>query len=178
MVNYFDTRFEQSSIDKGINDRQIEIGVNVDWYFWDPKDSRISNVYDEDAPGASAHWDGPHPMPVLNATRTTGSLESTGEGSYVVDMATLVIGYREGSLRGLRPDQTANHLKDRFVWEGKVWNPSSVVPRNLLGGTNNRRSTIIVTATEVRDDELVNDAQFQRYAEPDYVDPSSGFVAG
>ena len=179
MANYFDPRFEQESIDTGITRQQEETGITVAWWFWDPKDSRTNNVYDEDAPGESRHWRGPFPRPVLQATRTTGTLEDQGEGAYEVDMATLVLGHEQAIRHGLSPtpDVTAVHLKDRFVWDGKVWNPSSVVPRNMLGGTNNRRSTILVTATEVKSDELVNDDQFQKYAEPDYVDPSSGYVA-
>lgn len=178
MANYFDPKFEQESIDRGIAQQQGETGVWVDWWFWDPKDSRISNVYDEDIPGASRHWRGPHPMPVLQASRTMGTMEDSGEGAYQVDMVSLVLGYHQALQRGLSPvDFTAKHLKDRFVFEGKVWNPSSIVARNLLGGNDRRRSTVMVVATEVKPDELVNDDQFQRYAEPDYVDPTPGSVA-
>lgn len=175
---YFDPRYEQESIDKGIAAQQFETGVTVQWWMWDAQDSRISNIYDEDTSAGGREWRGPVPVEVLQATRTEGSLEDAGEGAYAVDSATLVIGYKQAAKVGLLPDKTREHLKDRFVWDGEVWSPSSLVARNLLGGTNNRRSVIMVAATQVRDDEMVNDPQFQRYAERDYVRPDPGFVTG
>lgn len=177
MGAYFDTEYEQDSINTGITRQQEETGVTVDWWFWDPRDSRVSNIYDEDVPGASRHWRGPYPMPVYQASRTEGTLEDTGDGAYVVDNVTLVIGYGQAYRHGLRPVvDRAQHLKDRFVWDGLVWSPSSIVARNLLGGRGTR-ATVLVQATQVRDDELVNDTQFQQYAEPGYVEPDPGFVA-
>jgi len=178
MGAYFDTKFEQESIDKGIAEQQQLTGVNVQWWFWDPETSRISNVYDEDDPGASRMWKGPVLIPVLEASRTEGVLEDAGNGAYSVDMVTLVLGYRQATDAGLLPpvDEPSDvHLKDRFVWDNLVWNPSSIVARNLLGN-GGTRSTIIVRATQVHDDEMVNDDQFQKYAETKYVDPQPGHV--
>lgn len=176
---YFDPRYEQESIDSGITSRQQEIGVTVDWFIWDPQDTQISNLYDEDTSEGGRWWLGPYPIPVLQATRTEGSLEDAGEGGYTVDNVQLVLGYHQATAAGLVPpvDQTHSHLKDRFVWDGEVWNPSSIVARNLLGGTANRRAVILVTATQVRDDEMVNDPQFQRFAERRYARPEPGRVA-
>lgn len=177
MGSYFDARFEQESVDRGITQQQAVQGITVEWWFWDPVNSRISNVYDEDIPGASRHWRGPLMLSVLSASRTEGALQDTGDGAYTVDNVTLVMGYRQATDEGLVPpvDETNVHLKDRFVWDGDVWNPSAIIARNLLG-QGGTRSTIIVHATQVRDDEMVNDTQFQKYAEPDYVDPEPGFV--
>lgn len=175
---YFSTDFEQESIDSGISAQQRETGVQVQWYFFDRQNSRIDTLYDEDDSTAGRSWKGPYPIPVLQATRTEGSLEDAGEGGYVVDSVTLVLGYRQAVDAGLSPapDRTRNHLKDRFVWDGKVWAPSSIVARNLLGGRGTR-AVIMVMATEVRDDEMVNDPQFQRYAEKRFVQPEPGYVA-
>lgn len=153
-------------------------GITVEWWLWDPIDSRIDSLYDEDAPGASRHWKGPLTLSVFSATRTEGPLEDNGDGAYTVDSVMLVMGYRQATDEGLVPpvDQNTDvHLKDRFVWDGVVWNPSSIVSRNLLG-QGGTRATIIVHATQVRDDELVNDDQFQKYAEPDFTEPTPGHV--
>lgn len=174
---YFDPRFEQESIDRGVAAQQRETGVVVQWYFLDVKGSRVSNLYDEEVSDASFAWRGPYPIPVLQATRTEGSLEDAGEGGYVVDSVQMVLGYRQAVDAGLdpAPDKTKQRLKDRFVWDNKVWTPSSIVARNLLGG-GGTRSVIHVVATEVRDDELVNDTEFQRYAERPFVQPDPGYV--
>lgn len=174
---YFDARFEQESIDQGIAAQQRVQGMAVQWWLWDPVDSRIDTLYDEDVSGASRRWKGPILLSVFSANRIEGPLEDTGNGAYTVDSVTLVLGYRQATDEGLVPpvDQTNSHLKDRFVWDGRVWNPSSIVARNLLG-QGGTRATIIVHATQVRDDELVNDDQFQKYAEPDFAVPTPGHV--
>lgn len=176
MSLYFDARYEQESIDSGIAAQQQVQGITVEWWLWDPLDSRIDSLYDEDVPGASRHWKGPFVLSVFTANRTEGVLEDRGDGAYTVDNVTLVMGYRQATDEGLQPpvDQF-DHKKDRFVWDGEVWNPSSIVARNLLG-QGGTRATIIVRATQVRDDELVNDAQFQTYAEPDFGVPTPGHV--
>lgn len=151
--------------------------MTVEWYLWDPEDSRIDTLYDEDMVDASRHWKGPITLSVFTANRTEGALEDRGDGSYTVDNVTLVMGYRQATDEGLVPpvDQTNTHLKDRFVWDNEVWNPSSIVARNLLG-QGGTRATIIVHATQVRDDEMLNDDQFQKYAERDFAVPDPGHV--
>lgn len=179
MGAYFDARFEQNSIDRGITAQQQVMGITVEWWLWDPQHSRISNVYDEDTSGAGRHWRGPILIPVYSASRTMGTLTDSGDGAYTVDSVTMVLGYRQATDAGLVPPvdrYPETHLKDRFVWDGLVWNPSSIIARNLLG-QGGTRSTILVTATQVRDDEMINDDQFQRYAERDYVEPDPGHVA-
>jgi hypothetical protein len=177
MGTYFDTAFEQESIDTGISAQQRETGVQVQWWFFDRAETRISDLYDEDTPTSGRAWRGPYPIPVLQATRTEGSLEDAGEGGYVVDSINLVLGYRQAVDAGLMPapDRTNAHLRDRFVFDGKVWAPSSIVARNLLGGRGTR-ATVLVSATEVRDDEMINDPQFQRYAEKRFVQPDTGYI--
>lgn len=177
---YFDSGYEQESIDAGIASRQQEVGVTVQWWFWDAKDSEVDDVYDEGIPGRSLHWRGPFLLPVYQVHRVEGTAVDAGDGSYGVDNIQLVLGYAQATRAGLVPavdrDRLRTHLKDRFIFDGKVWSPSSIVAHNKLGGRGTR-ATIIVEATEVRDDELVNDTQFAKYAEADYVDPNPGFVA-
>lgn len=176
---YFDSAFEQESIDKGIADRQHNFGVTVDWWFWDPKDSEIDDIYDEGIPGRTLMWRGPFRLPVYQVHRVQGTAVDAGEGSYGVDNIQLVLGYAQATRAGLEPavdfDKSRSHLKDRFVFDHKVWSPSSIVAHNKMGGRGTR-STIIVEATEIRDDELVNDVQFLKFSETGYVDPNPGFV--
>lgn len=166
MGQIFDPRYEDDSIDSGIEAQQIETGIVVHWWFWDRANSGVDPVYDEPSLAVGRKWIGPNPIPVLQATRVEGTLEDAGEGAYTVDNVNLVLGYRQAAESGLLPeaDRTNQHLRDRFVWDGDVWAPSSIVSRNLLGG-GGRRSTILIQASQVRDDELVDDPQFLAFAE-------------
>lgn len=166
MGQIFDPRFEQDSIDSGIEQQQQETGVIIQWWFWDPEGTGVDPIYDEPSLTGGRKYTGPFPMPVLTVTRVEGAMQDTGEGAYTVDSLNLTMGYRQAAAAGLLPeaDQTNQHLKDRFVYDNEVWTPSSIVSRNLLGG-GGTRSLIHVTATQVRDDEMVDDPQFLKYAE-------------
>jgi hypothetical protein len=170
---YFDARFEQESIDKGITDQQGEQGTTVPWFFFDPKDSHPDPIYGE----GGRKWDGPYPMPVFSITRSTGGRnDQEGEGLYPVDSVVVWLGYGQAEKAGLLPvvDETHEHLKDRFVFDNEVWSPSSIVARNWLG-QGARRSMIVVTGTQVMPDEMDNDPDFLARAAEPFRQPDAGF---
>lgn len=158
MGHFFDPRYEQRSINKGIAEQQHETGQTIWWWFYDKLLSAPDPVYGE----GGAKYTGPHPIPVLQYTRREGELGiAGGEGIYPVDSVTLSIGYQQAADAGLLPrvDDTHDHYRDRFVLEGKVYSPSLIISRNLLGG-GGTRSMIVIDATQVRADELENDIDF------------------
>lgn len=170
MSRFFDPRYEQESIDQGIADRQQEVGFTVPWYFFDRDKTTTDPIYDEGSFGQyGLRWRGPYPMPVYQITRIEGADEDNGQGFYTVDRITVWLSYRQAVDAGLlpAPDQTDQHLKDRFIFDNKVWSPDSIISRNLLGG-GGTRSMVIVQATQVRDDEMVDDPNFQAFAENIY----------
>jgi hypothetical protein len=164
--DYFDPRFTQENIDDGIEAQQQETGVLVDWWFYDEKATIVDPTFDEGADTGGRRWTGPFPMPVLQASRTEGEPVESDLGFYTIDLVTLVLGYRQAANSGLLPavDVTNQHLRDRFVFDSRVWSPTSIQARNLLGG-GGTRSTVIVRAAQVKPDEMINDPDFQAFAE-------------
>jgi hypothetical protein len=163
--NYFGVRFEQESIDAGLAAQQEETGTTLFWWFFNPHASRVDPVYDEGSMASGLRWQGPYPIAAYSATRTEGAKQMTDEGFYTVDTITVWLSYRQAANHGLLPeaDRTNQHLKDRFVWDGKVWSPENIVSRNLLSG-GGTRAMIVVTAVEVKPEEMVNDVDFLRYS--------------
>jgi len=168
---YFDSRYFQDNIDDGLATQQRDTGITVDWWFFDRKNSQIDPIYDEGAYGGGLRWRGPFTMPVVQASRQEGVRRDQEVGFYTVDTATLVMSYRQALDSGLiaAPDVTNQHLKDRFVWDGRVWSPDSIQVSGLLG-QGGTRATVIVRATQVKPDEMLNDPDFQRYAETSLQD--------
>jgi hypothetical protein len=165
---YFDPRFNQDNIDDGIEQQQQETGVIIGWYFYDEVHSIVSETFDEggDTAAGGLRWNGPFPLPVLQASRIEGEPYETDLGFYTMDSVTMIMGYRQATNSGLSPapDVTNEHLRDRFVWEDRVWQPDNIQARNLLGG-GGTRATIIIRATQVKPDEMNNDPDFQQWAE-------------
>ena len=171
---YFDLRFEQDSIDTGLAQQQQETGTTVPWFFFDVKNSHPDPVYGE---GGRA-FTGPHPIPVYSVTRTEGGRNDLeGEGQYPVDSLTMWITYDQARKNGLLPvvDETHEHLRDRFVFDNEVWAPSNIVARNWLGDKGHR-SMIVVAATQVMPDEMVDDPDFLAMAAPSFRRSDPGFA--
>lgn len=172
-MDYFDIRYEQDSIDQGLAQQQGETGTTVPWFVFDKTNSHPDPVYGE---GGRA-WKPPRPIPVYSVTRTEGGRDDGGgEGMYPVDSLTLWISYGQALAAGLLPtvDETHDHLKDRFLFDNEIWAPSEIVSRNWLGG-GGRRAMVVVTATQVRDDEMDDEPDFKQWAATPYrqADPGS-----
>jgi hypothetical protein len=56
----------------------------------------------------------------------------------------------------------ADYLRDRIVYDNKVFR---VMKINVLGQIQRRDLIVSIEATQVRGDELVNDAQFAKYSD-------------
>ena len=183
MSRMFDTRYEQESIDFGMAEQQDETGFTVPWWFYDGVKSRVDDVYGEGSFGTTGRrWKGPFPMPVYHVTRSEGTNVNPDGGFYTVGQIQISMSYRQAVNAGFlpAPDRTNQHLKDRFIFDAKVWEPSSIQARNLLG-RGGTQSMVIVIATEVMPDEMDDDADFLRYAdtpESDYSAPGVTTIPG
>jgi hypothetical protein len=58
---------------------------------------------------------------------------------------------------------TQNYLKDRFVYDTKVFRVTSV---QVLGQIKQKDIIVSIDATQVKPDEMVNDLQFAQYVTP------------
>lgn len=173
MGEFFDARYEQESIDKGLAQQQGVQGTTLPWFFFDKANSHPDPIYGE----GGRKWDGPYPMPVFSISRTTGGRnDQEGEGMYPVDSLAMWLSYAQAEKAGLLPtvDETHDHLSDRFVFDNEVWTPSTIAARNWLG-QGARRSMIVVTATQIMGDEMeADEPDFLAWAAQPYREPDTG----
>ena len=97
------------------------------------------------------------------ATNIRGSSTINERGYYTVDTLRLVVAVDDINrlLPAMISDPTA-HIKDRLIFQNTVFTPTRVNPR---GRYKERYSVVTIDCNQVNAEELVNDPQFQQYAE-------------
>lgn len=183
---------EQQDIKSGITTEMVRtIGSTVDWWFYDPVATVVDPIYDVGSYSSvgGRRWTGPISVPVVNASIFQGTTPSNDErGFYNVDTLRITINMdviRQGnnltgansgtipqlSLLEINPD---HYLLDRIVFRAQVYQPIKI---NTLGFITDRYTVISIDCTQVNPEELVNDPQFQSYADFKFYDPLEGYGA-
>lgn len=174
----FDMDYEAFSIYEGIAEELGgTVGQEVDWFRW--QDYYLSQNYGEivddiydvssSVPGQGRRWMLPFKMPTVMAQFVRGTNVMNERGFYVADTLRLVINV--GDVQRLLPSlitDSNSHIKDRILYRGEVFVPTRVLPR---GSFANRWAVVTIDCNQVNPEELVNDPQFLRYAQPSKVDP-------
>lgn len=169
----FGIRHETMSIYEGIaEDLGGTVGVQVNWWRWQDYyleeniDAIVDDIYDTSSPtpGQGRRWQLPFKLPVIMAQLVRGGNNMNERGFYTTDTLRLVInaGDAERLIPDIVRDEPNKFIKDRVEWRGQVFTPTLVNPR---GAFHNRFAVVSVDCREVNSEELVNDPQFQRYAE-------------
>lgn len=167
----FKIAYEHESITQGIPaELRDPVGTEVDWWVWDPTalDANYSTwvdpIYDtsNQTPGQGRRWKDPFKLPVIMAQQLRGTNIMNERGFYVVDTLRLVIAVAdvERLLPAIVSDPD-NHIKDRCIFQGGVFVPTRVLPR---GRYKDYYSVVTIDMNLVNSEELVNDPQFQDYA--------------
>jgi len=158
----FSVDFEQNEINSGLRGRQGETGDSVDWYRFDSEASVMDDIYDEGT-GTGKAYRGPFVVPMLHVVREEGSNENTDTGTYWNDSVHATASFdqlRRAGFTFLDLDHQ-NYLKDRFVYDDRVFR---VTRLEVLGQIKKRDVIVSIDATQVKGDELTNDAQFKRWS--------------
>ena len=167
----FKIDFESKSMDEGIvEDLRDTVGTVASWWLWDQAylDAHPSTVVDDiydvssQTPGQGRHWKNPFDLPVILAQQLRGTNVMNERGFYTVDTLRLVVAVAD--INRLLPAIVSNpnvHIKDRVVFQGEVFVPTRVLPR---GRYAERYSVVTIDCNQLNPEELVNDAQFQDYA--------------
>jgi hypothetical protein len=174
----FNIDYEAKSMYEGIGEELgATVGVDVDWFRWqdyyleENYDDIVDSIYDVSSSvvGDGRRWMLPFNMPVVMAQLIRGTNIMNERGFYVSDTLRLVInvGDVERLLPGLLTNPT-NHIKDRVLYRGGVFVPTRVIPRGAFGY---RWTVVTVDLNQVNSEELVNDPQFQQYAQTSKIDP-------
>ena len=173
----FNMDYEAKSIYEGIaEDLGGVVGQEVDWFRWQEYwlDENYTDVVDDiydtssSVPGKGRRWMLPFKLPTVMAQLIRSSNVMNERGFYVTDTLRLVVNV--GDAERLIPEMIndpSSHIKDRIIYRGQVFVPSRVLPRGSFGY---RWAVVTIDCNQVNPEELVNDPQFQRYAQPAVVD--------
>lgn len=167
----FKIDYENLSINEGIvEDLRDPVGTKVDWWVWDQAylDANPTDVYDDiydtsnQEDGKGRRWKEPFEMPVIMAQQLRGTNIMNERGFYVVDTLRLVTSVAD--VNRLLPAMIGDpsiHIKDRVVFQNAVFVPTRVLPR---GRYKDNYAVVTIDCNLVNAEELVNDPQFQAYA--------------
>jgi hypothetical protein len=167
----FKIDYETTSMDEGIVDELRDpVGTTVDWWLWDANyieqypELVFDPIYDtsNEEAGKGRRWVEPFQMPVIMAQQLRGTNVENERGFYVTDTLRLVIAVDD--INRLLPAMVSDpnvHIKDRVVFQGEVFVPTRVLPR---GRYKDRYSVITIDCNQINPEQLVNDSQFQQYA--------------
>lgn len=161
----FSVDWETSEIYKGLRDWQRWTGDQVYYYRFAYDQSSVDPVYGEVAGPLGRIYFGPNLIPALHVVHFEGENDNTVDGFYYNDRAHITLSFDQLKRTGLdRMDlNTQNYLKDRFVYDTKVFRVTNV---QVLGQIQQRDIIVAIDATQVKPDEMVNDIQFAQYAIP------------
>ena len=167
----FKIDFENKSMEEGVVDELRDpVGTEVDWWVWDPNalaadyETWVDPIYDvsNQEDGKGRRWNEPFKLPVIMAQQLRGTNVMNERGFYVVDTLRLVVSVADANrlLPALVKDPN-QHIKDRVVFQNEVFVPTRVLPR---GKYATFYSVVTIDCNLVNAEELVNDPQFQDYA--------------
>ena len=173
----FDMDYEAKSMYEGMAEEiGATVGVEVNWFRWqdyylnDNYATIVDDIYDvsSSTAGEGRRWMLPFKMPVLMAQFIRGTNVMNERGYYVSDTLRVVmnVGDVQRMLPGLLTDSNS-HIKDRVEYRGEIFVPTRVLPRGSFGY---RWSVVTIDFNQLNPEELVNDPQFLKYANPSVVD--------
>ena len=186
----FSVEHERNSIIDGTTKELVRtVGNVVEWWFYDPINTEIDPIYDVGASstGGGRKWTGPIQVPVVNASLFQGQTPANNDrGFYNTDMLRITInmdvirngkdmlGSNESTIPQLSkieiyPD---HYLYDRVVFRQTVFQPTQIMTRGII---TDKYTLITVECAQVNAEELVNDAQFQTYANYLASNPITGY---
>ncbi|CAB4122196.1 hypothetical protein UFOVP27_98 [uncultured Caudovirales phage] len=183
----FSIPYERGSNVSGTSVELVKtVGTQVDWWIYDQSSSVIDPIYDvaSDSIGGGRKWKTPFTIPVVNAHLEQGITVQSDRGFYNTDQLTIVINVdvienhinfyganasniRELSTVEINPDV---YLRDRIVFRHEVFSPVKVLPQGII---KDKYTLLQVTCEQVNAEELVNDSQFQHFANYSAFDPTT-----
>lgn len=167
----FKVDFENKSMEEGmIDELRDPVGTEVDWWVWDPNalaanySNWVDPIYDvsNQEEGKGRRWNEPFKLPVIMGQTLRGTNVENERGFYVTDTLRLVVAVAD--FNQLLPHLVSDpnpHIKDRVVFQDEVFVPTRVLPR---GRYKDFYSVVTIDCNMVNAEQLVNDPQFQQYA--------------
>lgn len=178
-MSRFDWRYELQSMWQGMDrDLQQQVGQTIPWYVFDRTNTVVDPIYDvgkdvydyyPDSTGAPGgrRWKPPVFLPVMNAVKVEASEAQNDRGFYTVDTLHVVFSVDAARKAGLEDIifSPNNHDLDRIVYENKVFAVDELKVRGILTADY---AVCAAECQQVKDEELVNDPDFQQWIRADY----------
>jgi hypothetical protein len=160
----FSTDWETNEIHDAITkDLTNPVGTVIDWWVWNGSATHVDSIYDVGAAdGTGRQWRNPVQIPTIRAVIKQSQTNLVQEGFYNADRLHLTLD--KDVLMSLIPDLLDNPdplLRDRVVWKGEVFRPFQ---DQLLAIIQERFAIISFELQQIMPEEMVNDPQFQAYA--------------
>lgn len=182
----FSVPSEHASIISGTTTELVKtVGTTIEWWKFDSANTTVDPIYDVGGnSGAGRMWKTPLIIPVVNAHLEQGVSIQTDRGLYNADQLTIIINVDviesklnfyganynnipELSNVEINPD---SYLRDRIVFRHEVFTPIRVLPEGII---QNNYTLLRVQCNQVNAEELVNDSQFQHFANYFAFDPTT-----
>ena len=167
----FTTDFELNEVGDGITwDATNPFGTSVEWWIFNSAESISDPIYDVEPIGVGRIWDGPVTLPVISASITHGMNQTNQRGFYSSDSLKLTLNIDDLQKaspeifyddRGFIRPQINLANKYRAIWQGQVYRP---VQTQTQGYVDDRGTIIVLQCIQVMPEEMINDEQFQTYA--------------
>lgn len=163
----FDADFETDDLLVAVDtDLKNPVGTSALWYIYDAVNTVLDPIYDvgQDISGTvgGKRWTGPYTVPVVRAVISQGEVQTSAVGYYNSD--TLHLTFNIEDIQKIAPNVIANpdfQNRGRIVWKNQVYRPYGVQERGIIA---ERFTLLVVDCLQVMPEEMVNDPQFQSYA--------------
>jgi len=175
-IGRFNIPNERSSIIAGTSSELVRtVGNSVQWYIYNSVATVVDPIYDVGSSAGGRVWYDPLTIPVIKAVVYQGASMQNDRGFYNTDILriTMNMDVIEGAtnLYGMEAE-TSHHfkdiltnpdhfLRDRVVFRNEVFSPDRIQGMGLV---NNRYTVLSVDCVQVNSEEMVNDTQFQYFA--------------
>ena len=165
----FNVDYETQEIYKGLRDWQRWTGDQAEYFRFAYDQSDKDPVYGEATGPYGRVFFGPLLIPALHVVHTESAVEEMPEGFTYHDKVHVTCSFDMLKRTGLElmDIQTQNYLKDRIIYDGKVFRVYNV---QILGQIQQKDIIVTFDGTQLKPEDMMNDRQFAQYAtKPDGI---------
>lgn len=158
----FNVNTETTFIHRGLRGWQRGWGDSFTYWRFDAADSEMHSTYDEGS-GVGKVFYGAWQVPALHVSHNEATdMEPRDSGLYVTDSLVAVCGFDQLSKTGLTEIDLKHGAfqRDRITYDGIVFGVKHV---DIQGQMRRRDIIVTISATQIMNDELVNDPMFRDY---------------
>jgi len=159
----FNVDFETQEIYKGLRDWQRQTGDQAQYFRFAYEESSKHPVYGEATPPSGRVYFGPLLIPALHVVHTESAVEEIPEGFTYHDKVHVTASFDMLKKTGLSllDIQTQNYLKDRIIYDDKVFRVYNV---QILGQIQQKDIIVTFDGTQLKPEDMMDDVQFAAYA--------------